>query len=326
MNQFKKVIFVLSFLFILAGYVSAADWKPEIKFFKIGTGSTGGTWYPQGAIIADTINKTLAPLSASVAPGGAVSNVTKLDRNELQMAMTYMALEGLAWEGKDPYQKPHKNIRHIASMVPYAVTFVVRGDSGINSISDLKNKKIVVGAKGFISELFARKILEAYGITYEDIKKNGGLVSFLNYKEGAELLQDKHTDMVTLMAIHPSSLLMGLSTQTKIKFLGIEPNMMKKILAENKGMIEMTVPDKPGTYGVEKVVAAIGGTYGYLVNKDLSEELVYRVTKIIYEKMGEISKAVSKDLETVTVKTLDLGAAIPLHPGAERYFKEQRKK
>jgi TRAP transporter TAXI family solute receptor len=308
-----------------SSHLGAADWKPEIKFFKIGCGSSGGTWYPQGAIIAEAINKDLAPLSASVAPGGAVSNVWKLNRNELQMAMTYMYLEGLAWDGKEPFENENRNIRHLVSMVPYALTFVVRADSDIKRIEDLKDKKIVVGQKGFISELLARVVLEAHGITYDQIVKNGGLVSYLSYKEGAELLQDKHTDMFVLMAIHPSSLLMGLSTQTPIRFLGIEKQKLAKILKENKGLIEMTVPDKAGTYGMQQLVPAIGGVYGFLVNKDISDELAYRVTKILYERIPQMADAVSKELGTVTVEGMDRAAAIPLHPGAERYMKEHRK-
>lgn len=306
--------------------LAAAEWKPEMKFMKIGTGSSGGIWYPQGAIIAETINKTLSPLNASVTPGGAVSNITKLERNELQMIMTYTDLEGLAWEGKDPFEKPHKNVRHLLSTVPYSFNFVVRADSRINKFEDLKDKKIVVGEKGFITELFARKVLGAHGMTYETIAKNGGLVSFLSYKEGSELLQDKHADMFVLMGLHPLALLMSLSTQTKIRLLGIEKNMMQKLTTENKGLIEVMVPDKPGTYGLDKLVPALASITVYMVHKDMSEELAYRTTKIIYEKMPQMAEAVSKELSTVTVEGLALGAGAPVHPGAERYFKEHRKK
>lgn len=319
------MILIIISLVMIGNNILANDWKPEIKFFKIGAGSSGGTWYPQAAIIAEGINKELVPLSASVAPGGAVSNVWKLNQNELQMAMTYAYLEGLAWDGKGPFEEPNRNIRHLVSMLPYDLTIVVRADSGINRIEDLRDKKIVVGQKGFISELLIRLVLESHGITYDQIIENGGMVSYLSYKEGAALMQDKHVDMFSLMAIHPSALLMSLSTQTKIKFLGIEKDMIEKILSENKGLIESTVPDKIGTYGVDEVVPAIAGVYTFLVNKNISDELAYRITKIMYDSMDQMAQAVNKKIATVTVEGLDLGAGVPLHPGAERYLKEHTK-
>jgi TRAP transporter TAXI family solute receptor len=260
---------VLCVIFGAAGSnMLAQEWKPEIKFLKIGTGSSGGIWYPQGAIIAETINKTLSPLTATVTPGGSVSNIIKLEQNELQMAMTNTFLDGLAWEGKAPFEKPHRNIRHLVSTVPYSTNIVVRADSGINKIEDLKDKKIVVGSKGFITELLIRKVLEAHGITYETITKNRGLVTFGSYKEGIALLQDKHADMFVLEGVHPLSSLLGLSTQTKIKLLGIEQEKMKKILAENPGLWEIMVPDKPGTYGMDKLVPALAKAAIYMVRQD----------------------------------------------------------
>ena len=321
-----SVIMVTIVSFVLIGNkVIGAEWKPEMKFLKIGTGSSGGVWYPQGAIIADEINKTLAPLSASVAPGGAVSNILKLERNDLQMAMTYTNLEGLAWEGKEPFDKQCKNIRHLLSTMVYPFNLVVRADSGIEGIEQLKDKKIVPGQKGFISEQLTRVVLEAHGVTYQSIVKNGGLVSYLSYKEGAALLQDKHAEMFALMGPHPSSLLMGLSTQTKIKLLPIEKNMLAKILREHKGLTEVMVPDKPETYGMGKLVPALGAVMVYLVRSDMSEELAYRITKIIYDKMPQMAESVVKQLATVTVKDLARAAAAPLHPGAERYLREHRK-
>jgi TRAP-type uncharacterized transport system substrate-binding protein len=87
----------------------------------------------------------------------------------------------------------------------------------------------------------------------------------------------------------------------------------------------MPVPDKPGTYNISETVPAIGGVYGFLVNKDISAELAYRVTKILYDSIPQMAQAVNKELAKVSVKTQDLAAAIPLHPGAEKYLKEHKK-
>ncbi|MFX0197869.1 MAG: TAXI family TRAP transporter solute-binding subunit [Candidatus Hodarchaeota archaeon] len=325
LSKFTFIIIAIVSLLLIGNNGVAGEWKPKMKFLKIGTGSSGGVWYPQGAIIADEINKTLAPLSASVTPGGAVSNIAKLERNDLQMAMTYTNLEGLAWQGKGPFEKPHRNIRHLVSTMVYPFNMVVRADSGITKIEQLKDKKIIPGQKGFVSEWFARKVLEAHGLTYEQITKNGGLISYLSYKEGAALLQDKHAHCFALMAPHPSSLLMGLSTQTKIKLLPIEENMLKKIMGKIKGLAQVTVPNKPETYDVGRVVPALGAVMVYLVREDMSEELAYRITKIIYDKMPEMAASVVKQLATVKVEGLDRAAAAPLHPGAERYLREHRR-
>lgn len=323
---FAVIIILAACLALSADYVVAAEWKPEIKFFQIGTGPAGGVWYPMGAVVSEKMNKRLAPLRASVVPGGSLSNLTKVDRNELQMALSQLYSESLAWEGKGGYfKKPYRNIRHLNTFIASRLAIVVRADSGINKIEDLKDKKIVVGQKGFMSELLTRMVLEAYGITYEQILKNGGLISYLTYREGASLLQDRHTDAAAILAAHPAALLTGLATQTKIKILPIDKHIRKKILGATKGIVEDTEPYKPGTYGIDKVEPTISAPYGFAIHKDISEELAYRILEIIYDSLEDLSNVGCRGCEKLTVKSLDQGASIPLHPGTARYLRKHGK-
>ena len=325
MKWFWIIVTITVSFFLFQSYALAAEWKPNIKFFQFGTGPAGGVWYPMGAVVTEAMNKKLSPLRASVVPGGSLSNLTKVDRNELQMAFSQLYSESLAWHGKGGFKGALNNIRHLISIDASRLTVVVKADSGINKIKDLKDKKIVVGQKGFMSELLIRMVLEASGITYEQIIANGGLISYLTYREGVNLLQDGHADAAVILAAHPAALLTGLVTQTKIKILPIDKEIRKKILSTTKGLVEDTEPYAPGTYGLDEVAPTISAPYGFAIHKDISEELAYRILEIIYDNKDDMKSVGCRGCGKLNAGNLDKGASIPLHPGAEKYLKEHRK-
>lgn len=221
---------------LLAGCGSESSQK---KFLNIATGGTAGTYYPIGGAMAEILNKEIPGMNASAQSTGAtVANINMLKDNSVDLAIVQNDITYYAVNGTEMFKdKKVDNIRGIASLYPETCQFVTLDKSGIKSINELKGKRVAVGAAGSGAEANARQILEAYGITYDDID-----VQYLSFAEGASALKDGNVDAAFLTAGYPTSSVQDIASQNKVRLLPVDADKAEALIAKYPFYTKTTIP------------------------------------------------------------------------------------
>jgi len=301
----------------------AAQWKPEIKFLKIGVSSAGGDWFRAGAKFSTMIPAALPEVASSTVIGGGVVNVTRVGKGEAQMAfaLTPYPEQGYKGEGKH-YPAAFKNVRLIASNLgrTVVVAIVVLKDSPIKSINDLKGKRIVPGDRGWGTTELAEALMAGVGMPPDKFKADGGTLSYTSITDRSKALQDKNVDAIFIPAQVNFPDLMAVQQAAGIRLIGFPDDLVDRTLATMPGLVKSKVAK--GLYGaVDQDLASPGFLQQMIVDAGLSDELVYRITKLWWEKIKDIHE-VAPGLDQANVKMAMEHATIPFHPGALRYYKE----
>ena len=196
-------------------------------------------------------------------------------------------------------------------MSPATVT-----QSGVRSISDLRGKRVIVGAPGSGTEVDARQVLKAYGLTYADLK-----VDYLGFAEAVQRLKDRQTDAAFVSAGFPTASIMELSAQTGVVILPITGKGRDVLLRSAPYYVQAVIP--AGTYkGVGKIRTVSVGAQ-WLVDAKIDDDLVYGVTRALWHKnTRHLLESGHRNARLIRIKTALSGIAIPLHPGARRYYRE----
>ncbi|MDT8285312.1 MAG: TAXI family TRAP transporter solute-binding subunit, partial [Thermovirgaceae bacterium] len=216
-------------LLLVAGMVASAG---AVEFVTIVTGSTGGTYYPVGTILANHFNQKLMgdgyKFSAQ-SSGGTTENLDMLKNSEAQMAIAMCNLTGFAFTGTNRYEgNANPNLRYVIGLWPEVSQFVYAKGSGIKGWSDLKGKKIAVGPPASGTEFSTRTILKAIpGLTFDDI-----VPEYLGYSEASQALQNGQIDAALLEAGYPTSAVTELyAGRTEIDMLYFEGEAREKLIA-----------------------------------------------------------------------------------------------
>jgi TRAP transporter TAXI family solute receptor len=316
------IVSVIGALILCFGTGMAAEWKPEKKFLKMVSGPEGGSWYPLGSGMMRLVEANIKGISTSNGPGGGVGNCKVVQRGDADLGWSYSHTCYDGYSGRDPFKRKLKNIRYLASLYPGVFQVAVPRKSKVNSYSDLADKRIVPGKVGFSGEVFAKSILGAYGITYKSIKKKGGVVNLVGYADAATLMKDGHLDAYMAVTSCPQATLIDLNFRPGVRFLSIDKDHMKKILKEYPGYMETVIPK--GAYkGMTEDIPTVGTVTSLICSAKLSDEMVYRITKAIFENLPELAKIKKKAIAEVSLENALRGAKIPIHPGAKRYYDEK---
>lgn len=209
------------------------------KFLNIATGGTAGTYYPIGGAMAEILNKEIKGMNASAQSTGAtVANINMLKDGSVDLAIVQNDITYYAVNGTEMFKdKKVDNIRGIATLYPETCQFVTLDGTGIKSIADLRGKKVAVGAAGSGAEANARQILEAYGITYDDID-----VQYLSFAEGASALKDGNVDAAFLTAGYPTASVQDISSQNKIRLLPVDADKADALIAKYPFYTKTVIP------------------------------------------------------------------------------------
>ncbi|MHB8916390.1 MAG: TAXI family TRAP transporter solute-binding subunit [Desulfocucumaceae bacterium] len=282
----------------------------------IASGPAGGTWYPLGGAIAKIIQEKIPGTTVSVQQGGGEANALGVNKGMYDIGITYSHTAAEALGGLETFKEPQKNISGLVGLYPSALQMVVRAESNIKQIEDLKGKRISPGPKGLSGETLTRIVLQVHGLKFEDMAK----VERVSYSDSASLLQDRQIDMFDPITTWPAPSIQEIAQAGGVRILPIRPEKMEELKKINPGYSYVTL--KAGTYkGMEEDVPCLGSNAILIIRKDMPEEMAYKIAKALYENLNEL-KSVHKSLEYITKDTIakDLGA--PLHPGVEKYFKE----
>lgn len=289
---------------------------------SIATGGTGGVYYPTGGAYAELINRHLEGYSAvAEVTGASVENVGLIARGDSDIALAladtvYQAYTGTVNFGGDGQPPQLPNLRALGSAYPNAVQLVTLEGSGITSLADLRGKRVSVGAPGSGTEVSAKAILEANGITYDDFEPQR-----LNFNETTAAIRDGQIDAGFLSVGPPTSAILDLATTRDIHLVSLEGEELENAVGASDVFARYTL--RGGTYpGVDEDTQTVGTPNVIVVSAEMDEQLAYDFVSALYEHIDEVI-AVHPSANDTTPEFALEATPIPLHPGAVRYYQEQ---
>ena len=307
---------VVAMAAVLTG-CGGGDNTAEKKFLNIGTGGTAGTYYPIGGAMAEVLNKDIPGMNASAqSTGASVANINMLKDGSVDLAIVQNDITYYAVNGTEMFKdKKVESLKGIATLYPETCQAVTLDSSGIKTIADLKGKKVAVGAAGSGVEANARQILEAYGVTYNDIQPQ-----YLSFAEAANALKDGNIDAAFLTAGYPTSAVQDIASQHKVRLLPVDADKADALIAKYPFYTKTVIP--AGTYaGFEEEVPAVSVMAMLVANDKVDDSLGYAIAKAIFGNLDRIHAAHSAAKAILKEKALE-GMPLPVNAGAEKFFKE----
>ena len=286
-------------------------------FINVLTGGTSGVYYPIGVALSQLYSNGIDGAKTSVqATKASVENLNLLQAGRGELAFALGDSVADAWNGVEEagFKAPLKKIRAIAGTYPNYIQIVANAESGIKTLDDLKGKRISVGAPKSGTELNARAIFEAAGLSYEDM----GKVEFLPYAESVELIKNRQLDATLQSSGLGMAAIRDLASTMKISFVAIPAEVTAKI--DNAAYQAATIP--AGTYdGQDSDVPTVAITNILVSHEGVSDEVAYQMTKLMFDNLDRLGTAHSA-AQDIKLESATQNLPIPLHPGAERFYKE----
>jgi len=313
-------------LAILAGALVVSAQQPvNLAFSTLGQGTA---WYVYGATMANLLRQTLPSGSnVDVKPfSGGVGNAKLVAKNETPLGLSFTVTNRWAFEGTEAYDAKLENLRGlVGGLDTYYLVAIAAKKLDISSLKDIKERKVPVKLYtlpvGSLGELGARQLLREYGLTYADLKSLGGSASHVGYKVIVDGMKDGHGDLLIAVITpkHPS--ITEIATFSEVKFLPLDAERVKGL-----GRLGYTPETMPAN--TFKNQAQPVGTVGFptvlITNKELPEPIAYTVTKTVIENKDALVRG-HAGLTAFEPKTAwqPEKVGLPLHPGAERAYREK---
>jgi len=289
---------------------------------------TGSAWYVYGATMAELLRKTLPPGSnIDVKPrAGGVGNPKLVAKNETPLGLGFTVTNRWAYEGKEAYDAKLDNLRGlVGGLDTYYLVAVASRKLPVASVRDIKDKKVPIRMftqpVGSLGEFAGRQLLRAAGLGYNEIKGFGGSTQHVGYNVIIDAFKDGRADIMFAVVTpkHPS--VSEIVSSVDVEFLGLDADTAKALLP--LGYVAATMP--PDTFkNQSKPVSTVGFPTVLITNKDLPEPIAYTVTKTVLENKDALVRGHGglAEFEPRTAWQPDK-VGIPLHPGAERAYREK---
>jgi TRAP transporter TAXI family solute receptor len=290
----------------------------EFTDITIMTGGEQGTYFPLGAALANNIiNAHVENVDASsFASGASVVNINGIVDGDADIALVQNDVAYYASEGLHMFEEGGalEGFQGIATLYPEVVQIITAADSGIETVADLAGKRVAVGDLGSGAEINARQILEVHGLTYDDINEE-----YMGFGDAANGIQDGNIDAAFITAGLPTGAVEALKASKDINVVEISSDKVTELADAYPYYTEFTIPGD--TYGTEDTTTAAVLAM-LIVSSDMDEDLVYDITKAIFENTDAFSNAHQQGTNITLDTALD-GMSIDVHPGAQRYYDEQ---
>ena len=314
-NKFLQVSAITAAV-IGSGTVNAQD------FITIGTGSVTGVYYPTGGAICKLVNKGRKEhkIRCSVeSTGGSIYNVNTMRNGELDFGIVQSDWQYHGYNGTSKFSKqgPYKKLRAMFSLHTEPFNIIARTDSNINSLKDLKGKRVNIGNPGSGDRATMSVVMDAMGWKNDSFK----LASELKGSERSQALCDNKIDAFIYMVGHPNGSIKEATTSCEAKLVPATGPEIEKIVANNPYYAFSNVP--AGMYrGTEKDVNSFGVAATMVTTSDVSDDVAYNVAKAVFENFETFQRLHPAFANLKKEDMVQAGLSIPLHPGAEKYYKE----
>ena len=318
----KKLLLTAVACALLASLALAPTAALAAKYkAKVGGGPTGGTFNTFANAMAVYIPKKDKNFRMSaVGSGGSVENVKRISAGESNFGLCYAVDSGLGWNGELPKDtKKYDGLRAMGFLYGAPAQLVVRAKSDFQSAKDLKGKRVAVGNAGSGAAASAERFFRHIGV-WDDFKPQ-----FLGYSAAASAFKDGKIDAFWVLVGYPNRSVIEASVQVDIRLISVGKDAEESGFYAAYAYLPTEIP--AGTYGEDMPVCSTFQDATILsCNKDEDEKVVYKIMKILWSKDGMAEMATAKKtFKTMTLENGFLGASVPLHPGAVKFWTEQGK-
>ncbi|MGX8792420.1 TAXI family TRAP transporter solute-binding subunit [Oceanobacillus sp. M60] len=323
-NWLSPLAFIFALLLLLAacggddgnaddGGEEAGDPGTDPEMIQIATGGTSGTYYPLGGEMATIISSNTDVTADAISSNASAENVLSIENGDVEIAFVQTDVVAHAEEGINAFDEPVENVQAMGSLYPETVQIVTTEGSGIESVEDLAGKTVSVGAPGSGTFINAEQILEVHDMTIDDIDAQN-----LDFGESTGGIQDGNIDAAFITSGTPTGAVEGLAASVDVAIVPIAQDKIDELTEAYPYYAADTIEE--GTYSLSEDVETVAVLAALAVNSSLSEDLVYEMTKAIYEN----AEGMAHDKASfITLDTALDGIDIEVHPGAQRYFDEE---
>lgn len=311
-KQTKRWIVLLA----VAALGACGGGEGRTEFLSLGTAGTGGIYYPLGGAIASRLSvaDSTRQYTAEVS-GGSVENVNRVAQGQMDLAMAIAVTMYQAYNGEGDFEQPVSGLRAVAPLYANLTHILVPASARIETVADFEGRRISVGAAGSGTEQLARHVLEAYGLTYDDIDPR-----FLSFAESSAALRDGAIDGAIISVGYPAAAVLEASTTGDIRLLPVEGEVLQSILEEHPYYNDGEIP--AGAYpGVDEPVTTLAVMNWVFALESLDGEVVrtllniFENDRVSLEQVHDMARQI--DLDRLS------RAPIPLHPAAEQWLTER---
>jgi TRAP transporter TAXI family solute receptor len=316
--MFMKFAGAVAAATMAAGMATAQDQT----FIAIGTGGVTGVYYPTGGAICRLVNRGRSEhgIRCGVeSTGGSVFNINAIRGGELEFGVAQSDWQYHAYNGTSRFEEQgaFEDLRAVFSVHPEPFTVVARADAGISTFEDLAGKRVNVGNPGSGQRGTMEVVMEAYGWTMDDF----ALASELQAAEQSQALCDNNIDAMIYTVGHPSGSIQEATTACDSVLVEVSGDTIDALVADRPYYRTATIPG--GMYrGNDEDVQTFGVGATFVTSADVPEEVVYEVVKAVFDNIDQFKGLHPAFANLDPAQMANDGLSAPLHPGAERYFRE----
>jgi TRAP transporter TAXI family solute receptor len=310
----------LALAVLFAGTLGAPVSAQQKISLVFSAGPTGGSWTPMAAATAEVIKRRFPDLDVQVEPGAALVNMEKMrnDKADLAWSMTTVLADARAGTGSWKGKATDKAL-FVANFYPNVWQLVVPASADIRSLADLKGKAVALPPRGNTSLAEGWELLlRANGLKLDDL----GTKSFGSITENAEAIRNRQAVAMGWYTTVPASYMLDLGTSMKLRMIPVPDDIIEKMRQINPGFVRHVVPK--GTYaqyGIDEDVVTLQAPTILIASAKTSPDVVYKITKAVVEGREDFTR-VTAAMKGVSAKDMAQNLGQPLHPGAEKYYRE----
>ena len=293
----------------------APDAQASQARLSIATGGTAGVYFPIGGAMARAVSKAGNIQATAESSNASVANVNLLSKYEIDIIFAQNDVTYWAYHGQNMFEKPVTSLRTIMTLFPEHIHWLVGRDSGINSMQDMKGKRVNVGAPGSGFEADARAMFRVAGMTFDDIR-----MSRLDAAGSGARFKDNQLDAAIFVTGYPAPVPMDVATSRPVTLINFDQEFLDKLVKEYPFFTASKIPG--GIYAGIDHDTNTPAVMALLVTHDrMSEEVIYNFLTNLFNNLPEVHAAHSK-AQGITLENALSGVSVaPLHPGAAKFFK-----
>jgi uncharacterized protein len=319
----KKSTLIAAVLFIAlvgisfaTGSQDAGSKQAEVTRLRMATGGTTGNYYSFGSVVAQTLSEKSDFAITVQSTGASVANIQLIDSGDVEIAIVQNDTMDYAYRGVESFNgQKYSSFSTMVTVYAEVCQIVASASSGIKTVADLKGKNVSVGDVGSGTEINARHILDAYGLTFNDIGKQN-----LGVGPSADALRDNKIDAFFFTSAAPAAGITDVATAKDIVLVEVDDAHATQLIKTYPFYAQYSIP--AATYrGQAAAVKSVSIKATFIVSNKLSNDTVYNLTKALFEKKAQIEMGHAKGKEFTLAGAVE-GVSVPFHPGAEKYLRE----